>query len=404
MSSRLSVLSLVALGTLTTLPTADAYDSWPAQPGYHVPVHTGTLTVANNSGGRVNLQVDGQVSRSLAPWQTLSLPLPAGDNRLRVTYTQFGQERLLQSDRVFITPARTSYVTVRSETTARVMVKNGFNVPGYVSVNGKFAAALRPGESRVLSAPIGSATITLAANGATLASTRMTLAAFTEPSFVAEPPPVGDLMVHNPLPIPVELVCDRGMVRTLPAYGRTEYEDIPVGTFHLTARRLSGQRIDEEFATIRRDADLTWRIAPPQTGLVALDSDAPLQVRVRIDDRAVATLSPDENRVIEAELGWHHLDVRDAQGRLVLDTWIDVEPYDVTALSFGQPPRYQAQIGGVHVQVGRGTGVMIDANFDGWAAPSGDDDEIAVYAPGRGAGSGAGAGAGSGAGCALPKQ
>lgn len=318
--------SLTLLATLT--PPAFAWDG-PRPPAMYAPAAAATLTVSNFSGGSVQVSADGLAARTIHHGQTLSFPVPPGELRVRATYRQFGVERVLQTDRVFVAPGRSAYLALRAETTGRMLVRNLFPVTAQVLVDGRVAQTLRPGEAKVVGDDVGPATLALVADGRTLATARVTLTAFTEPTFTFEPPPVGDLLVVNPLPIPIQLVCDRGMVRTVPAYGRTNYDDLPLGPFHLTARRLTGERVDDATTVVQR-GEVTWRVDAPTRGLVLVDSDHFLPTRVRVDGVMLAQLAPDEERRLELALGWHRVEVRDVKDRVVLDTWIDVDPFDLT--------------------------------------------------------------------------
>lgn len=332
------VVSTVSLAALAA--PANAYDSLRAPPRPHAPALAGTLAVSNFAGGRVTLRVEGMAPRSLAPGETLTFGVGVGERQVVASYVQFGVEHILQTDRVVIGPGRSAYVALRAETTARVLVNNGFDESAELLLDGRSRGTLRPGETRILDTRTGTAQLALVTRGRTLAATRINLVAFAEPSWRPEAPPVGDLVVQNPLPIPVELVCDRGLVRTVAPYGRTVYEDVPVGTFHLTARRLTGERIDDEVAIIRRNGDTAWRIDAPTRGLVELDSDHFLAVRVRVDGRTVATLAADEERRLELALGFHRLEVADDRGRVILDTWVDVDPFDTTFVN-ASPGRHR---------------------------------------------------------------
>lgn len=298
-------------------------------------VPTGAVDVANQSGGTVTVALTGQAPLRLGPGQRATLYGPAGESTVRATYVQFGAERVLETERVWVSTRHRALVVLEPEDSARVLVTNATPRVGDVYVDGRRHSQLAPGQSRVLTVPVGFADVELRADGRVLDELALSARPFVEHRWVAELPPTGDLFVQNPLPIPVELVCDRGMVRTLPAYGTTVYEDLAPGPFHLVARRVSDETIDAATLTVQPGRRVDWRVDPPSKGLVQLDSEHWLGSRVYVDDRLVKTLAADQDARVEVGLGWHRVLARDQEGRVLIDTWIEVEPYDLARVAFG---------------------------------------------------------------------
>lgn len=337
MKKRLLPLLLAALAALAaTFPQ----HAW-ARNGYGPP--PGRILVTNHSGGTVTFTVAGHAGRTLAPWQTTDVYASPGENTVRATYVQFGVERTLMSDRIFVVPGRSIPVTLAPENTGRVLVRNDGPVAAQLFVDGRPGAKFTPFESRVVSLSVGRHALLLAADGRMLGSRDLTLRAFEEPQWTVSAPRTGELLVQNPLPIPVQLVCDKGLVRSVAAYGQTTYAGLPVGTFRLTARRLTGELVDGASSEIRAGGLTHWRVDPPSTGFVSLDSDHFLGVEVRLDGKRMANLAPNAPTQIEAKVGWHELVVTDERGRVVLTSWIEVEPYSVERVSFGYRGHTQAE-------------------------------------------------------------
>lgn len=335
MPSRTARLAL-ALALLLPGPALAGHQR--ALPGQYQPVPTGTLVVTNRAPVPVTVRVAERETRTLGPYATQVFTVPSGEPRVRATFTQFGMERVLEDRRVYVPPYRTTQVDVAPERTARVLVTNANPEPAELIVDGRTFDGFRPFEEEVVSLPAGWHELALrsAVDGRTLGRTRMDVKVMTEPRWRVEAPRNADVVVVNPLPIPVELVGDQGQRRSLPPGGRTVYEEVPFGTLHLTARRLTGERIDDEYVQVRTAVDLTWRIDPPRTGLVTLDSDHWMPVTVRVDGRTVATLNADQELRVELPLGWQRVEVRDVQGRFVSDTWVEVEPYELERVRFGR--------------------------------------------------------------------
>ncbi|MFN7143368.1 MAG: hypothetical protein ACK4YP_06295 [Myxococcota bacterium] len=334
MKSSLAPLLLAALAATVAPEAAWARHGHDRGPGHGPPV--GRVLVTNHSGGAVTVTIGGGGTREIAAWQTVDLPVAAGETTLRATYRQFGAERLLQSDRLYVTPGRTTGVTLAPEDDARVLVHNDSPFYAQLFLDGRPDASFAPGEARVVTTDVGRADLSLVANGRTLERQVLELRAFEERRWIVSPPRLGTLVVSNPHPIDVKLVAENGIVRTVPAYGTATFADLPPGELDVTARRATGEYIDREEAQIRPGATTAWRIDAPRTGFLTLDSDHYLGVDVKIDERRMTSISPDEVERLELSVGWHEVEVRDERGREILDTYIEVKPFEVARASFGR--------------------------------------------------------------------
>lgn len=221
-----SLIPALLLGAVTP---ALAYDGHAYAYGQRAPAPTGVVQVVNRSGTTVTVTVDGQAPRMLGPNQVASLSVLAGEVRVRATFRLFGQELPLETVRTYVTPGRTTSAMLVAPTTARVLVSNSSPVLASVRADGREVATLVPGQERLLTLPARATTIALYADGHLVRTQRLEMRPFDEPRLRVEMPTRGDLVVQNPLPIPIQLVCDRGLVRTLEPYGRTEYEISPSG-------------------------------------------------------------------------------------------------------------------------------------------------------------------------------
>lgn len=345
MTTRMLPTLLATLVTLFTLVAPSAAHARSHRGHDHNGPPPGRVVVTNQSGGDVTLSLSGQPARRLPAWQTTEVVTAPGDTILRATYTQFGAERVLQTDRLVVVPNRTIGVTLAPEDTARLLVTNQSAFYAQLIVDGKADATFHPGEAKVVPVRAGRRDLALTADGRTLSNTRMDVRPFEEPRWLVDVPRVGTLVVTNPLPIAIELVCDKGLVRSVGAYGQTTYATLPLGGFRLTARRTSGEYIDGETAEIRPGAVTNWRVDAPRTGLVSLDSDHWLGTRIEIDDRKVAELGADGSRRLDLSVGWHEIEVRDERGRELVDTWIEVKPFETTRVSFGSSHHQRADEG-----------------------------------------------------------
>lgn len=301
------------------------------------PVPTsGMLSVYNDAGGTVTVSISGRSSFTLNDNGSVQLSVPAGNNYVKATYRQFGKEYVLESSQQVIRPGTVTSVVLEPETTARVSVSNKFTVPGLLMAEGRVLAELLPGETEIVDFHPGRVEFSLKAGSTVLSKTQLDMVPMRDMRWTAEPPPSGTLLVVNPFPMPIELICDRGLVRTIPAYGRTVYDKLPVGSFHLTARRVSDEFIDDAASAIRPGAQTVWQVDPPKTGLVDLDNIHWAPTRLYVDGVQSGGMSPEQDRRLVLPVGWHELVVRDDKNRVIFQRWVEVEMFDSTLLSVGQ--------------------------------------------------------------------
>lgn len=323
-----------ALLTLLVAGPALAHDRYEHHSHYTAPY--GKVEVYNGSGGRVTVSLPGQTSRILDPYRVAVFDAPAGEAVVRATYVQFGADRVLETERVYIQPGRTSRISLEPEHLARVRIVNKSPVSATLLVNGVTKALLTPGEVRVATLPVGSADLQLLGAGRVLGQTHLELRPFAEPAWCVEVPAVGDLVVTNPLPIPILVSAGPSVPVTLAPYGRTTLRELPAGSLTVTARRVSGQSVDTERVEIVTFGTSAWSVDAPRTGLVTVDSDLPVPTDILLDGRRVTSLSPEGIGTLETGLGWHQVEARDPYGRVVFAGWVESEPFEVNKVEFGE--------------------------------------------------------------------
>lgn len=324
--------TLLALCTLGAPSVAFAY------PG------SAMVTVHNDTPATVTTTVDG-IRVQLAAGQTRSIAIPAGSSTLVATYEQFGRVTTLRTEAFFLRSGRSTYVELDAPLTTRVLLTNESERGGTVLINGRQAESLGPHESELVTVPVGMAQLAFLVDGRQVDSQRMQLLPMVEQRWSMDLPRTGDLVVYNPLPIPVVLTCDRGLKRTVAAFGQTRYDDLALGSFHLRATRVTGEAVDDLRASIQPMTDARVTVDAPTTGLVAIDNDTSTPVDVYERGRRIASYAPGAEARLLLTVGWHELEVRDAYGRRVEDTWIEVEPYDVAKLEVDARRHEQAYRG-----------------------------------------------------------
>jgi hypothetical protein len=327
--------------TLRPLPLAFAVASFglvaaPAEAHHRYappPPPDGRVLVTNQSGGDVDVNIDGRPSVRLPAWQSVTLWAPAGTDTLRATYSQLGAARTLEVDRVYADPRRTAYVVLQPETRTRVLVTNATHDVADLLVNGQPSGRMSPGATTIIGVPVGRSTLSLAVAGGIVTTTTLDARAFLDNRWTAIDPRV-DLVLTNPLPIPVEVTCG-SQVHALQPRGRDVCADMAPGLVHLTARRTTHELIGEATMELRPGAQAQWSVNVPNTGLVAVDSDHWLATRLLVDGRASEGLAPFADTRLLLPVGWHRVQARDERGAMVEDTWVDVEPFDVARVTFG---------------------------------------------------------------------
>lgn len=345
-AKRLSVLSLVAS---LAAPAALAHSSHQGTAPHRDNAPMGTVYVTNRASAAATVVVDG-VSYVLPSGRTEAYRAHVGDVQVVASVRVFGQARVLANRTVYVRADAAASVSVVNPTTALVKVENESDRAAELRVDGRYVASFAPDQTRVVSVPVGAHELAMVSGGWTFDRARMSFAPCGEAVFEAELPRVNDLYVVNPLPIPVEVRGDRGTVAVIDAYGQTVLRSLAVGGFHYAVTRLSGERVDELYGTIRPEGASTVRVDAPTTGLVDLHNDAPFVARVEVDGRVVRVLGSEDDARLELALGGHHIEVTDDRGRKILDRYIEVEPFDTERLVARIPERAHEDGHGRHEQ------------------------------------------------------
>lgn len=307
----------------------------PARVQRPAPVPNGSIMVENDAGAPLTITVDA-LSFETAPGERVLVSLPPGDHRVTASYLQFGVKQTYFSRDILVAPEAAITASIPRETVARVAITNPAPFGATLSLGGRELGRIEAGKTLIKSAPVGAQQVVLRFDNGTTDSEILGMAPYAEHRWTADPPPVtGDLLVQNPLPIPIELVCSRGLVRTVPAYGSTRYDGVPAGVFSLTARRVTDEPIDAEGLKVVPGRTVTWRVDAPTTGLVSIDNDLGVPSRVYIDGAPRLSLSAEHNQRLVLPLGWHRVTIRDAHGRELQDRWIEVKPYDTSTVHYG---------------------------------------------------------------------
>jgi len=289
-------------------------------------VPQGSVYISNQASTALSVTVDG-VSMVVGAGRSQIVQARAGDVYVRATYRQFGEVRVLSARSVYVRPGRSSSVVLTDPAVSLVKVENDSDRTADLVMDGRVVSVFGAHQTRVVTVSVGRHDLAMVAGDWTIDRTVLDVRAFREPVFIAEMPRANDLVVVNPLPIAVQLTADNGMSQILEARGRTVFAQVPLGSFHVSARRLSGERIDDIYATIRPEGPTSAQVDPPSLGLVAVHNDAPMRVSLVVDGRVVRSLGVEEDARLEVTPGAHHMEVIDDRGHRIVESWLTVDRY-----------------------------------------------------------------------------
>jgi len=293
-----------------------------------VPEAEGRLRLRNESGTTLRITVDGGSTLQLADGDSRTMTVDEGRHAIRATYTQLGDTRTLVKKRVRIDEGERETLTLRPATDARVRVTNTGTVDAELVIDGVSKGNLRALSSRELVVDVGAVHMELRIDGRRVDTETGTVRAYASQSFELEPVVTGALVVRNPLPIAVELMCSRGTVRRLQPGQTTTYDGLERGSYGLVVRRLTGEPIGELSEAIRPGRTAKASVPTPRTGLVAVASEVGLDATIIVDGQRAARLDAGELERLLLPLGVHEISVRDSRGRVLTRAWLEVEPFE----------------------------------------------------------------------------
>lgn len=142
--------------------------------------------------------------------------------------------------------------------------------------------------------------------------------------------------VENPLPMDVDVRCGdatqlervRSMgVHRCPAIGT---EPLEVRVYRPGGEALHGRRYPPLGAQT-----VTWTLEPPPTGVLGLFGLADVDAVVRVDGVETANVPAHARGYIYPKVGRRHVTATGPDGALLLDEWVNVDPYETRVLSVG---------------------------------------------------------------------
>lgn len=288
----------------------------------------GHLRLSSEVAVPLTISLDRQVLR-LAPGQSLDRELEPGTYALRATYEQYGKSRTLLSRTVHIGPRDHERITLRTPDFALLKVENRGNGDGVLYVDGRQEVSIPAGASREVRVSPGYVRLDLRVAGHIVDQTGLRISPLQERTFAADYALTGELLVRNPLPVPVTLTCARGLERTVPAHGSTRYDRVGIGVYPLSVRLADGRKLDSLRPRIEAFATTHVEVERPRTGLVELRAPRDGALTVHVDGRRIGTFHGDRHH-IEISVGRHHLELRSERGRVVHSEMLFVDAFQVT--------------------------------------------------------------------------
>ncbi len=246
-------------------------------------------------------------------------------------------------------PGETVSITLQA-VDAPVLVSNPLDRPVSILVDGVERATLGPWASARLDLAFGRRSLQLRLEGRTLVSETLTVSADCHGlSWSPNPPRVGDLVVHNPLPIAVRLRLPSGREQVVAAYGQASFAGLSEGRLVVEARRVDGgEPIESLRVQVWAFDSARASVAPPRTGILALSNlRGRGLVRVEVDGVLRASLSPQSSQRIELSPGSHRIVLRDGHGREIERHQVVIDRYDPRSLEVGGRGSHERPGGGV---------------------------------------------------------
>jgi hypothetical protein len=186
----------------------------------------------------------------------------------------------------------------------------------------RFVFETKPGEATV------TATYTVFGERQVLETERAVVKPHRTSVIVIDPEDHAHVLVTNATRFDADLVVDGQRLGFLEA-GESEVVSVEIGRASLELVATNGRMLGCTTLTTRAYREHTWTVEPPPTGFVVVDSDARFGTRVLVDGRPAGTLAPYGDVRLELAVGWHEIEVTDDRGRVIEETWVEVDPYSV---------------------------------------------------------------------------
>ena len=235
-------------------------------------------------------------------------------------------------------PGEREQIALQPVSSGLVRVENHTGRPGDVVADGRLVASLDDGQSAEIVTRLGRVELVLSSHGRALATTSLAVGAYDNLVWRAVAPATGDLLVQNPLPMPVYVTTDNGRSTTVKPYGAATIHAVQVGRTTLTAHRTSGEPLARGTVEVRPYDVARWTVPAPATGLVQIRNDDARALEVWMDGARLSFVNPRGQVTLEVKVGTHRVQLRDTAGRMLLDTRVEVDGFETAQVRWSQGP------------------------------------------------------------------
>ncbi len=295
---------------------------------------SGHVRVENRSGADLRLLIDGESRGSLLIGRSKELELRTGRHEIVATYRQHGAERTLQTSTMVLQRGELDSIVLRPADTTRVRIENETGRRAAVRIDGEARGTLEDGKSRLFEVTPGPHRLALMVGERELDGTTLDARRYADNAFIAEVR-LGELVVVNPLPIPVEVTVNGGRERRVAAMGRASFRRLEPGRVTVTITRETGESLLSAEARIRAGDDTSVTVPEPRRGVALVMNDVPRTARVLIDGVVAAKVPGLGEHRMELSLGAHPVIAIDDDGRLLMAGELDVGRYDTAIFVVG---------------------------------------------------------------------
>lgn len=284
------------------------------------------ITVANERGSSAQVFIDRAFRGWLGPGDARGFDTASGTHLLEV---RSADGAMLERQELSTWPGQQVRVAV-SDPRSILEIQNGGAYSANVFIDGRDMGRLAAGRTMELQVEAGERLVDLRINGHIAASREVMARPAEERRLRLDPVVTGELLVSNPLPIPVQMTMEGGATRRIEAGGMVDLEGIPAGTALLRFSRDTGEPIGVLDASVAPFRSVRISAPMPTDGRLVLDYEGWRDAVLLVDGREVAQMHGDADLNLLIDLGCHQLVVRDDHGRKLLDRSVCIDPYAVS--------------------------------------------------------------------------
>lgn len=289
-----------------------------------------SLQIRNDRLIAATLVVDGRSVGQIPAESSRDFSLEPGSRSVRL-YVDRGQPVVKET--LVLHPGEREALRV-PPWEGRLEVRNRTGRDGRLFLDGQDQGPLLAGAERRLVREPGTVLVELRDGVRLLDEGRSSVQPGLLTVFVAEQAPVAELLVSNPLPIPVLVgLGDRAPLVLQPGE-RRRVEGLAPGTLRVDIERLDGREIRSLSLRLEPWEPTVLQVPVPGDGLLRLVNRGETPVEVLLDGRVLAYLGAGRDQTLGLPTGRQRLVLREVRTGRVLGAEVLVEPFDTASLRF----------------------------------------------------------------------